>query len=196
MLQWMLGWTNITFSTWTTMAVILGVFGVLCTFFGYRLLRFLIAFQGFLIGCMASLLILSHNTELMGWPLLLVSILIGMGVAAISNALYQLGLFLLTGIAGFLVLGTLLGTFMTNFGLICGLAAVGGIGIGILALIFTRPIIIVVTAVSGGWLVAEEVLQYFIFRFQTPDWLLYATAAILMVLGLYIQFAHTARKMR
>ena len=66
MLQWLFAWTNITFSAWTTMAVILVIFGVLCTFFGYRLLRFLIAFQGFLIGCMASLLIFSQTTELAG----------------------------------------------------------------------------------------------------------------------------------
>ncbi len=194
MLQWLFAWTNITFSAWTTMAVILVIFGVLCTFFGYRLLRFLIAFQGFLIGCMASLLIFSQTTELAGWPLLLVSILIGAVVGALSNALYQLGLFLLASIAGFLVLGTLLGTFMTNFVLICGLAVVGGIGIGILALIFTRPMIIIVTAASGGWMVAEEILQHFIFRFQTPDWLLYAAAVVLMILGLYVQFVHTARK--
>ena len=70
----------------------------------------------------------------------------------------------------------------------------GGIGIGILALIFTRPMIIIVTAVSGGWMVAEEILQHFIFRFQTPDWLLYAAAVVLMILGLYVQFVHTARK--
>ena len=109
--------------------------------------------------------------------------------------MYQLGLFLLASIAGFLVLGTLLGTFMTNFVLICGLAVVGGIGIGdSCADIHTSDDYYRYRqSVAVGWW-RKKYCSIFIFRFQTPDWLLYAAAVVLMILGLYVQFVHTARK--
>lgn len=188
-------WFNITDTTWMIIIVALIVFGIVCAFFGYRLVRFLVALQGFLVGSIAALLILSQVSELAGWPLVLVCLVIGLAVGALSFFVFRLGLFLLAGIAGFLVIGGLLGTFMTNFAVMCVLAAIGGVAIGVLAVIFTRPIIIVATAFGGGWFAAEHLLRELIFANSVvPVWAMYIAAGILIALGLYIQFAHTAKK--
>ena len=98
-------WIDMTSQSWTIMVAILIVFGLVCAFFGYRLVRLLIALQGFLVGGIASLIILSQTTELAGWPLVLICVAIGLVLGALSYFLFRLGLFLLAGVAAFLVIG-------------------------------------------------------------------------------------------
>ncbi len=187
-------WIDMTSQSWTIMVAILIVFGLVCAFFGYRLVRLLIALQGFLVGGIASLIILSQTTELAGWPLVLICVAIGLVLGALSYFLFRLGLFLLAGVAAFLVIGGVLGSFMTNFTVCCALAVGGGVVVGILALVFTRPVIIIATACGGGWLAAEHLLRDVIFASAAaPLWLLYVAAIVLIALGIYVQFAHTAK---
>lgn len=183
-------------NVWVIMMAVLIVIGVLYCAAGYKLLRGMIALNGFLLGSLISLLVFQMTTTMAQWLMIVLSIAIGVAAAILSYVLFRLGLFLFVAVSGFFVVGSMLGTFMQEeqFWIMFGIALAAGVLAGIGAFIFSRQIIIVVTALGGGWLAAEALLAGILYEAGTlPVWLLWTVSVVFMLLGCWIQFRVTAK---
>lgn len=132
-------------------AIILLTMGAMQCFFGYKMMRFMIALSGFLVGGVASAALgMANQLQSMSMPdegtIMLYGLVGGIVCAILANVLYLLGIFLLCGMGGFL-----LGLAMTET---VGVAIGCGLFLGILGVVLTKPIIIISTACSGGRLCA------------------------------------------
>ena len=130
-------------------AVISLITGLLQCFFGYKFLRFWITLIGFLIGFAAGLGIASANIDIKYVPLI-IGIAAGILLGFLSFKIYLVGVFLFIGTIAAVATGSLLKY--------ASLPAVAAIIIciavfilcGILAVKFQRPMVIVITALSGA----------------------------------------------
>jgi MFS family permease len=130
-----------------------GVFALLYIFSGYRTVRFtarlMSAVLCMLVGMMAS----SHLEH----GLVIAAIIVGAGIVGflLGNALYYLTV-ALYGAAGGFVLGAVISSLAVHS--ITPAAAIGGALAGaILAIFLERPMVILGTSLTGGWLVAMSV---------------------------------------
>ncbi|MDO4518879.1 MAG: TMEM198/TM7SF3 family protein [Eubacteriales bacterium] len=122
-------------------------FGILNMVFGYRLLRFWMMLFGFIVGAGAGFLFAyisgmeNHQT--------MIAIMIGTGVfcAVFSFLIYKAGIFIVGAGIG-LSLGVY--TIQPRTSLTFFLCILLGVGIGMLALKFSKGIIIIGTSILGG----------------------------------------------
>ena len=138
--------TSHTMNVAAIAAILLGL--VVC-FFGYRLIRAVLALAGFVVGAIigaTAVAAISGTGQ--------VAVLIGAGIggllgAILSAVLYKVGVFALGALAGLM-----LSSIVPGFGLHAPLWLVRAgcaLGFGLLALLIEHPLLSVLTALSGAW---------------------------------------------
>jgi hypothetical protein len=131
-------------------------FGLVQAFFGYRLFRILVGVIGALIGFFYAPEIIALVTGEV--PGAMVAIAIGAGLA-VAFALVAWYVFWLAVFAWGVSIG-----YAAGVGLFAAqpwLAAVIGIGVGALAILFQRILIVLLTALNGAWLVVSGAAYLF-----------------------------------
>ena len=164
------------------------VVGVLLSLFGLKLVRVLTTIVGLVLGAGVGLVI-SH---LLGWSGLTVAIVtLGCAVvlAALSFFLYRMGVFLTVFVS---VLGICISVMYpgTNLMLVIYLAA--ALVFAILSAIFVEPLVIVVTAVSGGVNAALAIVS--LAGLSGNLLITGGIAAVIIIVGMIVQFMMHSRK--
>ena len=130
-------------------AITLFIFGILQCFLGYKILKFWIAVFGFLIfgilGGLVSVFIIGN----LGVGIFF-GLLFAIGGAFVSLKIYNVGVFTLCGLMGFLLAYILTQSI--------ALSISTSLVIGILSLFFVKPVIILSTSVSGGFAAGTSLL--------------------------------------
>lgn len=147
-------------------AIIIAIYGIVQCLFGYKILKVMLAISGFLtgsmigaiIGIIASSTMTGKASEVVA-GLIFFMIISGIVGAVISYKVYKLGVFLIgfSGVYLVSVLFSLVGTLMSGGDSIAAAFIVSLIPAGVagwLVVKFTKPIIIIYTALSGAYLAA------------------------------------------
>lgn len=180
-------------------AIIIGsaILGLLYCFFGYRSVRLITAIVGFLLGFVGGTAASVHLN--LTSPLdIVVPVLAGVVVALLNFFLYKLGVFVAVFFVTMSVTASLLLTYVKleeNVALIIGLAA--GLVFAILAVIFVKPVIIIMTAFMGGLLFADQIFEYLVqvrWDSQMETLARLGTGAGLGLIGMIFQFVTTRKK--
>lgn len=178
----------------TALVVILIIFNLLQCFFGYKLLKLSVAIIGFIIGVSIGYALMAGTAAAQnrGWLPVLVGIIIGIILGILSFRIYLAGVFVLTAcVTGSAIFGVLAVRGVNE--VICWIAAVAaGILIGILAVKFTRPLTIIVTAIFGAVNAVNYLNQIstVLSRHQITT---YAAIGVLAILGIIVQFLTTKK---
>lgn len=165
----------------TAAAVLVVVFSLLTCFLGYRLLKLWISIIGFAIGALAGYLIAGCFTETT-WILVVAALGLGVILGAISFRIYLVGVFLYATLCGYIFMQQIIGDKDWWAIAVCVIA---GIGIGLLAINFVRPVMRVSTSVSGGMSASVYGLALFS---VTTEIVVYIVAAVLAIAGMIVQF--------
>lgn len=149
-------------------------------FFGYKLNKTLIAIFGLIIGFKLGITylpsMLSDQTLIY-----IISAIIAVAVGIISYKLYLVGVFLLCALAAFILCENL--NLQENIQLIISIIA--GLIAGILGVKFTRPLMIISTALAGSAAFIENILLLFNIKNDIISIILFIFVAIL---GMCYQF--------
>ena len=149
-------------------------------FFGYKLNKTLIAIFGLIIGFKLGITylpsMLSDQTLIY-----IISAIIAIAVGIISYKLYLVGVFLLCALAAFILCENL--NLQENIQLIISIIA--GLIAGILGVKFTRPLMIISTALAGSAAFIENILLLFNIKNDIISIILFIFVAIL---GMCYQF--------
>ena len=167
------------------------VIAVLNCFFGFKLRKLWVSVFGFLVGFSAGFALASLLVQDNSAVVTVAAVVLGVLLALIAYKLYQAGVFLWCGISAFTTFYQLL-PFQTEWIAIL-VCAVLAILVGIIAVKFMRPIIILTTAVSGAFSVCQQVLPWL--KVNDTLWITVA-AAVLAVIGASVQFKTTSRNDR
>ncbi len=168
----------------STIAVVicLAIGGLGC-FFGYKLIKVFLALCGFAFGLSLGAVIgyAAHNAALSGW----LSLLLGILFAIVSYKAYKFGVFLTTFlsvviVAAGIILGVTKNSKMTLIAY--GVGAVVGIIAGIIAVKFTKPLMIIDTSLSFGSLFGSMISLLIKMPKLSP-----VLALVSIVLGLIVQ---------
>ena len=161
------------------------VIALLYVFFGYKLLRVYISLLGFLIGFALGIVIcavfdLSNTT------------------AVIVIWLYKAGLFVMILLSLFPIILSIVSEFTTIQPVFMWIGSIlFALVLAILAIFFVRPVVIIVTAVSGGLSIANLIINSLlpeIAQVNTVDGariFMLIIGAVIAVLGIYFQFVTT-----
>ena len=161
---------------------------------GYKLYRLAVFFLGFIAGFTISGMITKLIPDI---PIqaIIIQILCGLAVGAVSFLVLKLGLFVAAACATFLVLNNLLQSLEIT-GLIIAFAA--AVVAGFIATKADKPVIIVLTGILGGFAIPMVLYQIFeIMPFDIPalppqnSLILYIVKIALSLVGIIIQFAQT-----
>lgn len=156
------------------------IFMIQCLF-GYKLIKFWIAMQGFIIGGLLTLLFTApafHGSIPKGILIILIGALIG---AWLAFKLYKIGVFLHCFLIGFLITAFLGLSIDASAAVILGL--IGGIVLGIIGVKLIQPVFILSTAIGGG-LTAGSFLGTILDSDSTQGFLL---SLLCIGIGLYVQ---------
>ena len=192
-----------TISQGMAMASLIGIVvtALLQCFFGFRFLRFWVAFAGFGFGILLGYrylapLVLSEGSA---WYLaVLVGVILGVVLAIFSYKLFKVGLFLFCGGVAWYAVSTLVDGVLLEYGqmasmiitvLACALAFVLA---GWLAVSFFRPAVILITSIGGAWSASHTLLQIVPQFFTEPQNLL-ILFGILAGAGILVQFLTTRK---
>lgn len=160
-------------------------------FFGYRLLKVWVAVVGFALGFAVGFTV---SALLIGGDAYIpaaIGIVVGILAALIAFKLYLAGVFLLCGASSFLVVQSLPFPYTEAWGIVLVvLGMIAFIVVGILAVKFARPCIILVTAISGASQ-AVDGLRAPVEQLAENAWMGWAAVAVLAVLGIVVQFKTT-----
>lgn len=142
--------------TITTGALLIGlILALLGCFFGYKMLKFWISLAGFIIGAAAGYAITYQMTSNSTYAL--IGTLAGaILVSFLSYKIYLVGVFLLAGLGAYFVSASYLpleGIPLTAAAVVIGLV------VAILAVIYMRPAIIVITGLQNGILAAGALAE-------------------------------------
>lgn len=172
---------QLSFHTFSVVGLIVLIVALVNCFLGYRLMKLWIAVIGFLVGALLGYTLAGLFTDTF-W-ILLVSALAGGGILAlIAFRLYLAGVFLYALITAYGFMAGLLGHEKWWTLMLCVIVA---LVVGILAVKFVRPVIIVTTAISGGFTAVNEVMGWL----SVGDIrIVYGLALILAAVGILVQF--------
>ena len=171
------------------------IFDILNCFMGYRLKKLWMALLGFLAGAFAAYYVggifISNKAVV-----LVISVVIGLVVASFAMILYLAGIFIIAAVLSAVTAHTVLplsGTALTVVTVVIAAA------IGILAVKFTRPVLIIVSSVSGGFSLAGHLAQLVslenLFGVQeVTKNLIWIAGAILSLAGILIQMNTTKKE--
>lgn len=170
------------------MLAVTAVVGLVICFFGLKLSRILAAITGLVIGAGIGAGIA------IGFGLKDMTILIAIAACAVICAVL-FGLLRRFGIF-FLVLVDVAGIFVSLAGLNTLTLVIVGIVVAIvmaiLSVIFTEPIVILVTGISGGLTAGNAAAV--LFGMSDPAWIGYVIGAVVALIGIWIQFMMHSRK--
>lgn len=165
------------------------LFSLVNCFFGFRLQRVWIGLICFLTG-FVTMNILGANLSLSTAVAVLLGVVLGAALAFVSYKLYLAGVFIFT--LGVTLLCCVLLIPVQWAGWLVG--ALLGILLGLLAVKFTRPIMILVTGVSGGLSAAKSLALLIPISFiQASVWTPVILGAVLAVVGTAFQFSSTKK---
>ena len=161
---------------------------LLTCFFGFRLRRLwyslLIFAVGALLGFAVSKLFLPEKL----WLCVLIGLGVGLLAAGFTFRIYKAVVFVLAFCCVFALAGEVLGEISPVLSVIVG--AVLGVLAGILAARFQYYVIVIITAVTGGWQAASGLRQVIVS--MTPQYML-IIAGVLIAAGLIFQFVTTKK---
>lgn len=174
---------QLSYHSFGVMGMIMLIFALLNCFLGYRLMKLWIAVIGFCIGLLAGVGLASIFTE-NSWILLAAAVVGGILIALIAFKVYLVGVFLYGAIVAY---GLIVGLIGQDKWWSLAVCVIFALLVGILAVNYVRPSIIITTAISGGFTAAKEVLSWL----SVADVrITYALAIVLAALGIFIQFRH------
>ena len=174
------------------------VIALLYVFFGYKLLRVYISLLGFLIGFALGIVIcavfdLSNTTAV-----IVIICVCAVALAALGFWLYKAGLFVMILLSLFPIILSIVSEFTTIQPVFMWIGSIlFALVLAILAIFFVRPVVIIVTAVSGGLSIASLVVNNLlpeIAQVNTTDGariFMLIIGAVIAVLGIYFQFVTT-----
>ena len=174
------------------------VIALLYVFFGYKLLRVYISLLGFLIGFALGIVIcavfdLSNTTAV-----IVIICVCAVALAALGFWLYKAGLFVMILLSLFPIILSIVSEFTTIQPVFMWIGSIlFALVLAILAIFFVRPVVIIVTAVSGGLSIANLIISSLlpeIAQVNTVDGariFMLIIGAVIAVLGIYFQFVTT-----
>lgn len=174
------------------------VIALLYVFFGYKLLRVYISLLGFLIGVALGIVIcavfdLSNTTAV-----IVIICVCAVALAALGFWLYKAGLFVMILVSLFPIILSIVSEFTTIQPVFMWIGSIlFALVLAILAMFFVRPVVIIVTAVSGGLSIANLIINSLlpeIAQVNTVDGariFMLIIGAVIAVLGIYFQFVTT-----
>lgn len=192
-----------TISQGLAMAGLIGtvVTALLQCFFGFRFVRFWVAFAGLVIGGVIGYRYLAPRVLPEGseWYLaVLVGVALGLVLSVFSYKLFKVGLFLFCGGLAWYAVSTLVEGVFLEYGQTASmilsilLQAIAFLLAGWLAVAFFRPAIILITAIGGAW-TATRTLYQIVPQFFTEAQNLLFLFAGLAGAGILIQFLTTRK---
>ena len=174
------------------------VVALLYVFFGYKLLRVYISLLGFLIGFALGIVIcavfdLSNTTAV-----IVIICVCAVALAALGFWLYKAGLFVMILLSLFPIILSVVSEFTTVEPVFMWIGSIlFALVLAILAMFFVRPVVIIVTAFSGGLSIANLVVNNLlpeIAQVNTTDGariFMLIIGGVIAVLGIYFQFVTT-----
>ena len=174
------------------------VIALLYVFFGYKLLRVYISLLGFLIGFALGIVIcavfdLSNTTAV-----IVIICVCAVALAALGFWLYKAGLFVMILLSLFPIILSIVSEFTTIQPVFMWIGSIlFALVLAILAMFFVRPVVIIVTAFSGGLSIANLIINSLlpeIAQVNTVDGariFMLIIGAVIAVLGIYFQFVTT-----
>ena len=174
------------------------VIALLYVFFGYKLLRVYISLLGFLIGFALGIVIcavfdLSNTTAV-----IVIICVCAVALAALGFWLYKAGLFVMILLSLFPIILSVVSEFTTVEPVFMWIGSIlFALVLAILAIFFVRPVVIIVTAFSGGLSIANLIINSLlpeIAQVNTVDGariFMLIIGAVIAVLGIYFQFVTT-----
>ena len=174
------------------------VIALLYVFFGYKLLRVYISLLGFLIGFALGIVIcavfdLSNTTAV-----IVIICVCAVALAALGFWLYKAGLFVMILLSLFPIILSVVSEFTTVEPVFMWIGSIlFALVLAILAMFFVRPVVIIVTAFSGGLSIASLVVNNLlpeIAQVNTTDGariFMLIIGGVIAVLGIYFQFVTT-----
>ena len=161
-------------------AVINIVIGIIVLLAGYKLNKALISLCGFIFGYQLLESIVS-NMDLTNGIVIALSIVGGIIFATFSFKLYLFGIFIAIFLAVFSICEMTIAIDNLKF----IISIVAGIIAGILGIKFTKPIFIIMTSLSGGFLIVNYLLQLF----NLNSWIVFFIFGIVIsMIGMKVQF--------
>ena len=161
-------------------AVINIVIGIIVLLAGYKLNKALISLCGFIFGYQLLGSIVS-NMDLTNGIVIALSIVGGIIFATFSFKLYLFGIFIAIFLAVFSICEMTIAIDNLKF----IISIVVGIIAGILGIKFTKPIFIIMTSLSGGFLIVNYLLQLF----NLNSWIVFFIFGIVIsMIGMKVQF--------
>ncbi len=162
------------------------VIGLLVCLFGLKLVRLLTVLTGGIIG-LAIGAVIAVVAGVDGVPFIAIMAVCAVVLAALSFFLYRFGVFCMTFFISIAVMGALLPG--NSLPIVITMYAVS-FALAILSAIYVEPIVIVLTAVSGGIMAGTMAVQLA----GLDGWTGYAAGAVIAVIGMVLQFAMQSRK--
>ena len=172
---------QITASSFSIFGMIFLGLALLNCFLGYRLKKLWISMIGFLLGIAIGAgitALFSENKTV----ILAAGLVVGILVALISFRLYLIGVFFYAVLSAYPLIAGLIGKELWWE---IALSVIAALLIGLLAVNFVRPVLIIVSAVGGGMQVSQIIMGWI--AMENP-WGLYGVAAGLALLGMLVQF--------
>lgn len=161
-------------------AIINIVIGIIVLLAGYKLNKALISLCGFIFGYQLLGSIVS-NMDLTNGIVIALSIVGGIIFATFSFKLYLFGIFIAIFLAVFSICEMTIAIDNLKF----IISIVVGIIAGILGIKFTKPIFIIMTSLSGGFLIVNYLLQLF----NLNSWIVFFIFGIVIsMIGMKVQF--------
>ena len=164
-------------------------------FFGYRLMKVWISIIGFLIGFIGGYSLFFYLLPGRTGVCILAAIVAGLLVGFAAYKVYLLGVFLLCGgmtmaSVYLFMAGTWSGLENWIFLLVSLLA---GALVGVLAVMFTKPVIILSTGISGGFTAGAMIFQVLGIVNPAARW---GVCAVIAVGGVAVQFLTSKKRRR
>lgn len=172
-------------------SVITLVFALLGCFFGYKLSKLFMSLTGFIAGAILGQVVAAQFLHVEGFASVLCIILGGAIVAALAFWIYRIGIFILCFALAFSAAGTLF-PFEGNIQFFANV--ITGLIIGVLAVKYMRPVIILTSAIVCGVLAASllpGIAEYMGITTLSSMNSGAALTLVLCVLGIAVQFLTT-----
>ena len=181
-------------STVLATVIVTAVIAIIYCFFGYKCIRFIAAVIGLIAGAAAGRIIVQNMN--LTHPVS-TAVIIGAAVvcALLGALLYRFGIFLIVFLGIWGIAYTVITDYTSLdkvFAVIISLAI--GVVFAILAAIYARPVVIVMTALEGGLIFSDLLFDYLVhirWSTQMESLVRLATDLLLAVIGIIYQFAST-----
>ena len=177
-----------------TQAILIGtlIFAIITCFLGLKMYRVWLAVGGLLLGAVIGLVGASiyHVTS---WAALGAALVCGAIAALIAYKLYKAGVFLFCWGAGTSLAAMLLASVIANELVSGGISLAVGLVFGIIGVIYSEPIIIIVTGLQGGFGIALAGGGLLALS-EKQGLLILLAGVVLSIVGIMVQFAIEGRR--